>query len=85
MVGLPPAAAVLVPEHADRRLAHRAPAPAEHPDVPHLVTDLADPRSVLGPLGPAVGERGFEQEGRIDVPGLAHAFTGPPPRRTLWP
>ncbi len=62
-----------VPIHADGELvaAPRGTAPADHPHVPDLVADLADPCSVACVVAPEVGERGDQDVSGVRVSRVA--------------
>ena len=70
--GDPTARRRLVPVHADGLAPVRAVLPpvAQHPHVPHLVTDLADPRLAAAPLVPEVRQRRHEEVARVRHAGL---------------
>src|SRR5205814_2341513 len=69
VLGPPVLRVVLVVVQRHRQPAQRAPpAVPDHPEVPDLVADLADPRLPAGVLAPRVGQGRQQQERGIGVP-----------------
>ncbi len=72
--------ALLVPVDRDRPLvaAARRPAAPDHPEVPHLVAELADPCPIVRRVAPEVREGRHEDVARVHVAELAVGLAHPP-------